>query len=168
MLKKYGFIECFTEKMTTIDKLKLFANADIVVGPIGGGMCNVLFSNKETILISINSPEFLKINQRFVYSYQKVNYIPFNDTTHSEIGDFKKYMRIYHKKSKIIGEIINIYDDSVDVIYSETNVTGWNKQSNYKQINLMKLDCEILDNGLNSEWFIDINKFECLLKQYIK
>ena len=77
-------------------------------------------------------------------------------------------MRVYHKKSKIIGEIVNIYDDSVDVIYSETNVAGWNKQSNYKKINLMKLDCEILDNGLNSEWFIDLIKFECLLKQYIQ
>lgn len=168
VLEKYGFIECFTEKMTTIDKLELFANADIIIGAIGGGMCNALFSSNKTKLISINSPEFLKINQRFVYSYQKVNYIPFDDTNHSEVGDFKKYMRVCHKKSKIVGEIVNVYEDSVDIIYTVNNVAGWNKQLNYEKINLIKSECEILDNGLNSEWIMNMPKFEFLLKQHIK
>ena len=164
VLEKYGFIECFTEKMTTIDKLELFTNADIVVGAIGGGMCNVLFSNKGTILISINSPEFLKINQRFVYSYQKVNYIPFNDTTHSEVGVFKKYMRVYHNKSKIVGEIINVYEDSVDVIYTDTNVAGWNEQLN----NMDNFGFIIIRNVTNSEqnnfWKVSYNSIRKFYK----
>jgi hypothetical protein len=44
-LESLGFTEIFTEKLTTHEKICLFKNAKVVVGCIGGGTCNVLFSN---------------------------------------------------------------------------------------------------------------------------
>jgi capsular polysaccharide biosynthesis protein len=47
MLVQQGFTEVFTELMTTKDKIQMFSNAEHVVGAIGGGLCNVVFSNKK-------------------------------------------------------------------------------------------------------------------------
>jgi hypothetical protein len=48
-----GFTEVFTENLTTIEKILYFANATHVVGAIGGGISNVLFSPKDTKLEAI-------------------------------------------------------------------------------------------------------------------
>jgi hypothetical protein len=167
ILEKNGFKECFTETMGTLEKLQLFVNARIVIGPIGGGLCNVVFCNENTNLISINSPEFLKINKRFNYSYRNVNYIPFNDTYHVDKENFKKFMRVRDKINGVVGEIVNIYDKDIEVIYSENKIAGWNSNSNFKKVKIIKSNCEILDNGLNSEWCMDLNKFERLLKEIL-
>ena len=44
-LKNIGFIEIFAENLSTDEKIILFSNAVIIVGSIGGGMSNLLFSN---------------------------------------------------------------------------------------------------------------------------
>ena len=46
-----GFTEVFTENMTTTEKILLFANVEEVVGAIGGGICNVLFSKKSFVIM---------------------------------------------------------------------------------------------------------------------
>ena len=43
------------------EKIGLFRNAEFVIGPIGGGLANVLFCRPDTKVISINSPEFFPI-----------------------------------------------------------------------------------------------------------
>jgi capsular polysaccharide biosynthesis protein len=84
-LEKIGYTEIFTELLTTKEKILLFANAEYVIGPIGGGLCNTLFCEKETKLLSIISPNFLKINQRFSFCFDNIDTIYFEDTYHYEI-----------------------------------------------------------------------------------
>lgn len=80
LFKSYGYEEVFCENMTMKEKIGLFNSAKYVAGPIGGGMCNVLFSPPETKVISINSPLFFKINNRFEYSMLHTQLHHFNDT----------------------------------------------------------------------------------------
>ena len=53
MLKNYGFVEVFCEDLTMEEKIGLFRNAEFVIGPIGGGLANVLFCRPDTKVISI-------------------------------------------------------------------------------------------------------------------
>ena len=61
-------------------KIGLFKNAKNVIGPIGGGLANVLFCPPETNVISINSPEFFPINERLKYALNHTNLHLFNHT----------------------------------------------------------------------------------------
>ena len=152
-----GFTEVFTEKLTTIEKILYFANATHVVGAIGGGISNVLFSPKTTKLEAIISPTFLEVNNRFRYSLDCVDVYYNYNTIHIEEGDFKIYMRIKTKDNKIVGEIEKIYDDKLLVSYTDGSNTGWNSQNTFKQIELYKSDVIKLDNGLNSAWKLIVN-----------
>jgi hypothetical protein len=147
-----GFTEVFTEKLTTIEKILYFANATHVVGAIGGGISNVLFSPKTTKLEAIISPTFLEVNKRFRYSLECVDVFYNNNTIHIEDGLFKIYMRVKSKDNKVVGEIEKIYDDKLLVSYTDGSNTGWNSQNTFKQIELYKKEVTKLDNGLNSEW----------------
>ena len=80
LFKSYGYEEVFCENMTMKEKIGLFNSAKYVAGPIGGGMCNVIFSSPETKVISINSPLFFDINTRFEYSMMHTQLYHFNDT----------------------------------------------------------------------------------------
>ena len=57
-----GFEEIFCENLSMMEKIQLFREADTIVGAIGGGMCNLLFSPPTTNVICIVSPYFLDIN----------------------------------------------------------------------------------------------------------
>lgn len=158
-LNTKGFTEIFTENLSTIEKLNLFNNATHIVGSIGGGLCNVLFSKKETKLIAIISPTFLDINGRFKYSLESVDVNYFSETFHVEKEIFKKYMRISCPSKNIIGEINDINDKILEVIYSDESVSGWNSSNRYKTITLDKNECTPIDKGLNSSWYMDIGSF---------
>jgi capsular polysaccharide biosynthesis protein len=80
LFKSHGYEEVFCENMTMKEKIGLFNSAKYVAGPIGGGMCNVIFSAPETKVISINSPLFFDINTRFEYSMAHTQLHHFNDT----------------------------------------------------------------------------------------
>jgi hypothetical protein len=153
-LQEKGYIEVFTEGLTTVEKIMYFANATHVVGAIGGGISNVLFSRKETQLEVLVSPTFLGINSRFKYSLAGVDVCYNNNSEHVEKTDFKTYMRVKTKDEKIIGEIEKIYKSTVLVSYTDGSNTGWNAQNTYKQIELQIADIEKIDNGLNSPWKI--------------
>jgi capsular polysaccharide biosynthesis protein len=151
-LEKEGFTEVFTENLTTIEKILYFANATHVVGAIGGGISNVLFSPKATKLEAIVSPTFLDVNFRFKYSLDCVD-VNYNfNTDHIEKTEFKTYMRVKTKDGSIVGEIEKIYDNKLLVSYTDGSNTGWNAQNKYKQVELNMEDVERLDNGLNSPW----------------
>lgn len=157
-LKRDGYEEVFTEKLSTIEKILYFANATHVVGAIGGGISNVLFSPKTTKLEAIVSPTFLNVNNRFRYSLDCVD-VNYNfNTEHVEKTEFKTYMRVKTKNENaedhIVGEIEKIYDNKLLVSYTDGSNTGWNAQNDYKQIELNKHDTEKLDDGLNSPWKI--------------
>jgi hypothetical protein len=80
LFKSNGYEEVFCENMSMKEKIGLFNSAKHVAGPIGGGMCNVIFSPPETKVISINSPLFFDINTRFKYSMEHTQLHHFNDT----------------------------------------------------------------------------------------
>jgi hypothetical protein len=155
-LLKEGFVEVFTENLTTIEKILYFSNTTHVVGAIGGGISNVLFSPKSTKLEALVSPTFLDVNGRFKYSLDCVDVYYNTNAEHVEKNAFKIYMRVKTKDEKIIGEIDKIYDNKLLVSYTDGSNTGWNAQNTYKQIELNMEDVEKLDNGLNSPWKIVI------------
>jgi len=156
ILKKQGYTEVFTENLTTIEKILYFSNATHVVGAIGGGISNVLFSQKNTKLEAIVSPTFLDVNLRFKYSLDCVNVYYNYNTEHFEKTDFKTYMRVKTRDNKIIGEIDKIYDDKLLVSYTNEFNVGWNFENKYEKIELKQNEIEKIDNGLNSPWVINI------------
>lgn len=160
-LNEIGYTEIFTENLTTIEKILIFSKAESVIGAIGGGICNVLFSKPECRLIALISPHFLNVNKRFTYSLNRVDVCYFEDTENIEKTEFKKYMRV--KCSDLVGEIINVNKDFIDIAYIETNLSGWNNENDYKTITKKTSECIKLDEGLNSAWKINLKKLKNIL-----
>lgn len=155
------FVEIFTESLTTIEKILLFSSVKNIVGPIGGGLCNVLFSNEDTKLKVLNSPTFLDINQRFIFSFDMVDYEILNISSHVENTEIKKFMRV--KFDDKVGEVINIKNDKLTINFSDSSVAGWNNDIVFNKVIKNIDEVEKLDEGLNSEWKIDLD----LLKEMI-
>ena len=155
-LSKHGYQEVFTEKLSTIEKIICFANATHVVGAIGGGISNVLFSSPVTKLTVLVSPTFLDVNKRFKYSLDCVDVTYNMNSSHVETGQFKKYMRVKTKDNKLIGEIEKIYDNKLIVSYTDGSNTGWNSQNIFNTKELLMDDVDKLDEGLNSAWTIHL------------
>ena len=157
ILVSNGYTEIFTETLSTIDKILLFDQASDVIGSIGGGLCNILFSKKGCRLISICSPTFLDVNNRFKFCFTNVETLYYENSFHIENDYWKKWMRV--KCENIVGEIEEVLDDSLIVSYTDNIVAGWNSEMEYKKVKLKKNECVALDHGLNSNWSLDINKF---------
>lgn len=157
VLAKRGYTEVFTENLSTVEKLCLFYKAKNIIGPIGGGLCNVLFSTKECNLTAIVSPHFLDINKRFIYSFCGVNTNLCYETEHQEKGDLKLYMRV--KAGNKTGEIVKIEEDNITISYAEIPVAGWNSSALYKNIVVKAHDCMKLDEGLNSCFKVHMDGF---------
>ena len=155
-LVKDGYQEVFTERLTTIEKILYFSNASHVIGSIGGGISNVLFSPTSTKLEVLVSPTFLDVNKRFKYSLDHVDVYYNMNSKHVEDTKFKMYMRVKTKDETIIGEIEDIDNVNKKLIISCTDGsnTGWNAENNYKQLELNFKDVIKLDEGLNSPWII--------------
>ena len=79
-LESKGYTEIFCENYSMKEKIGIFRNATHVIGPIGGGMSNVLFCNPHTKVISINSPDFFPINERLKYALNHTKLHMFNST----------------------------------------------------------------------------------------
>jgi len=140
--------------------IKLLYNAESVIGAIGGGMCNILFTKREVPITVIVSPTFLDINSRFKYCFCNKNIKYFTDTRHIETGSWKKYIRVKIPSRDIIGEITDVRDNSVVVSYLNNKVAGWNNDMHFKTIEISKSECVPLDNGLNSAWSINLQSFK--------
>jgi capsular polysaccharide biosynthesis protein len=164
MLRGHGFTEVFTEKLSTLEKLDYFSNAEIVVGALGGGVCNVLFSPIEAKLLCLVSPTFLDVNARFSYSLNRVKLSWFLHTKHVETGTFKRFMRVSCPSQGIVGEVTAVHETSLDVAYTSEIVAGWNAQNSFNSVQLEKKDCVPLDAGLNSAWLVDLNAFKSSLQ----
>ena len=156
-LLKENYVEIFTEKLSSAEKILYFYNATHVIGAIGGGISNVLFSKPNLYLQAIVSPTFLDVNNRFKYSLEKVNVNYNYNTKHIETDEFKTYMRVITNDKIIVGEIEKITNNKLLVSYTDGSNTGWNSENIYKKIELYKKDVNKLDNGLNSPWELIIN-----------
>jgi capsular polysaccharide biosynthesis protein len=144
-----GYVEVFTELLTTVEKIAYFANATHVVGCIGGGISNVLFSPSTTNLLAIVSPTFLDVNKRFKYSLNNVDVTYDYNTLHVDTEKYKKYQRV--KYNNIVGEIINKNKYTVTIQYNNSgHDVGWNDSNIYSTIEAPTKDIFKLDDGLNS------------------
>lgn len=158
-LQSRGYVEIFTENISVIDKINIFANAKNIIGPAGGGLCNILFSNQGAKLLAINSPGFMKINGRFNYSFSNVQTHFYDRTFHVENTRFKKYMRVYIPDRNIVGEVENYNQGMVQINYTDNITAGWNAQLDLMTIWVKEEECEPLDEGLNSQWSLDLDDF---------
>lgn len=162
-LNSKKFSEVFTENYSTVDKILMFNNAEHIVGSIGGGISNVIFSKPLCKLTAIVSPTFLDINNRFKYCLDKVNVMYFNETYHESDDHWKKYMRVRVIPTNIIGEIIDISSKTITISYVDEFVAGWNSSMKYKSMICNKIDCERLDYGLNSPFIVNMKKLKLII-----
>jgi hypothetical protein len=164
-LQTLGFEEIFTELLTTEQKVVMFKFAEHVVGPIGGGLANVLFSENNCKLLPICSPGFLDVNTRFLYAFSNVDTHLYTNTFHTETTEYKKYMRVMYKD--IVGEITNIDGNSLTISYLNDIVAGWNNSLKYDSITVDSKDCKRLDNGLNSQWKLNLEEFKTFMEKWL-
>lgn len=161
ILSTLGYTEVFTESMSTLEKIQLFSNAEEIIGPIGGGLVNVLFSSNTCKLVVLVSPTFLEVNERFRYSFSNVDTIYYTNCKHESEKEFKLYMRV--QCDDCVGEIIDINQDNITISYDNNPIAGWNEITHYNTAIFNKLDCIKLDNGLNSPWTIDLKNLTQIL-----
>jgi hypothetical protein len=62
-----------------------------------------------------------------------------------------------------VGEVVDIDGDNITINYSDMDVAGWNNEIKFNEIEKKISEVQPIDNGLNSEWKINIKK----LKNYI-
>lgn len=161
LLEKNKYVEIFTEHLSIQEKIHLFNKAKNIIGAIGGGMVNVLFSNNDANVKVLISPTFLEKHERFKYSFNNKNVVYYDKSWHEEPGEWIKYMRI--KSGDIVGEIENIKENALLISYTDHNVAGWNKEMNLKQKWVLKSMTQKLDNGLNCAWTLDLENLKTLI-----
>jgi hypothetical protein len=153
-----GFTEIFCESMDMSDKINMFKNVKHVVGPIGGGMCNLLFSPSDTNVHCIVSPYFMEINNRLKYSMEHTNIAYFTDT---------KCVSELYRRAVIpdgrIGEVIDISDGNYTLNVSNNDVAGFNQNVNFVKQVYTKSQLNFLDDGLNSPYECNIKELLTLL-----
>jgi hypothetical protein len=173
-LTGYGFVEIFAENLNVDEKINLFSNAHIVVGSIGGGMANLIFSSKNTKSIVIVTPSFLDVNYRFKHSMETSDVHYFNDVRLYIDIDVKKnsiplYSRVCIIKSNQIGEICEYDSDNnlYTINMSNNDVAGFNNSVDYDKKIYACSDFNLLDQGLNSPYIVDILSIKTILSLYL-
>jgi len=155
-LKKRGFIEIFAENLNTDEKIFLFSNATTIIGAIGGGMANLLFSKSTTKTIVIETPYFLEINYRFKYSMEHTMIQYMQDVRTYANSKIPLYCRVKIKDG-MIGEISDYNDTNGYLINLSNDVAGFNNKGSFKNKWFLSNEFELLDNGLNSPYTINVD-----------
>ena len=157
-LNTLDFKEVFPECWSMKEKIYYFSKAKAIVGLIGGGMCNLLFSNKNAKSLVICSPYFLDINYRFKYSMEntQIQYIKDTSVEYS-IYPYAKYQRVKLKDGRY-AEIVNVIKENDEIFIkcmlgSETSVSIL-CSNNIISVNSKYV--ELIDKGLNSPFALDI------------
>lgn len=159
-----GYEEVFPENWSMTEKIIRFYNATHVIGLIGGGICNLIFSKKSTYSYIIISPYFFEINYRFRYTIEHTKFKYFNDTylLKFENSNLSPYIRIIiisgeHKDK--YGEIISKEnEDNYNILLG--SYTSVNIPEKSVCIKLKYEEFKQIDNGLNSPFYININTFK--------
>jgi capsular polysaccharide biosynthesis protein len=173
-LTSLGVNEIFAEHLSIDEKIQLFSRAKLIIGSIGGGMSNLLFSNSKTKSIVIVTPDFLNINYRFKYSMEHTDITYFDKVnTYNNKNTIPLFCRVkiirngvYNNK---IGEIIeyNESDNKYIVNISNNDVAGFNNSVIFESNAFLKEDFILLDNGLNSPYEVDIEQLITLVNEKI-
>ena len=173
LLATYGIEEIFTELLSTEQKLELFKNAEFVVGIIGGGTCNLLFSPPSTKSLLLTTPFFLDINGRFKYSMEHTQ--TYYSECASHIDSEQKYtlfsrVKVINTELRdygCIGEVEEFRAGQYIVSVSSNDVAGFSQDFHFKKELFNEEDLLAIDNGLNSPFRIDIERLERDLKFHL-
>jgi len=174
LVKEYGYEEVFCENLSMSEKIEYFKNATHIIGLIGGGMANLLFSNKDTITGCIVTPDFLNVNNRFIHSMNHTNIKYLNITKHTPYeGKYPLYSRIKviditHDLYDKIGEIDNYQDNMYIIKMSNNDVAGFSMNNEFNIYTFREEQIIAIDNGLNSPFDCDLNGLRNYLNKYIK
>jgi hypothetical protein len=157
----HGYKEIFCELLSTEKKIELFQNATHIIGFIGGGLANLLFSKTETQVGCIETPDFLRINRRFKHSmdHTRITYLPI--TSHVPFrGPYSLYTRAIIRRSPYkdqIGELLEWDDErGYKLAISNNDVAGFAHSQLFTEDWFQPSDLEALDKGLNSPFICDI------------
>lgn len=170
-LIKLGFTEVFAENLSTDDKINLFSKAEIIIGSIGGGMANLLFSDKSIFSVVLVTPYFMDINYRFRYSMEGSNIEYFNDIeTYKEENKISLFCRarIIKEDSQYynnIGEIYEYSNKKYSLNISQNDVAGFNNNITYNNESFNENELELLDKGLNSPYIVNIDKLKSIIEK---
>jgi hypothetical protein len=175
LLAKYDIEEVFTELLSMEEKIAYFKSAELVVGVIGGGMCNLLFSPPETRSVCIATPYFLDINARFRYSIEHTQFLYSHCATHAPYaGKFPLYSRvkIINPASLYIGcigevEAVHSATNEIQLNLSSNDVAGFSQDFQLKTVWVKESDVEPLDFGLNSPYCCNLEKLEADIKRIL-
>lgn len=151
-LEAEGYTEVFCESLSMAEKIRLFSQTTHVVGAIGGGMCNLVFSPPETKVVCIGSPEFERINRRFLYTMEHTQLTMFRDTLSTSM----LYRRA--RVGDLIGEVWEDNEDSL--VLALSNGVTWVEGQSSGMLITPKDRVTFLDEGLNSPWNFDVA--ECM------
>jgi hypothetical protein len=163
VLKEKNYDEVFCEDLTMAEKIVLFMNAKNIVGVIGGGMCNCLFTNPSTTVHCLLTPHFITINARFAFSmnHTKVSYDDICSLAPHE-GKYPLYIRATYDGQ--IGEINDYKDGKYELKVAASAVAGFSQDFPMKSIWVDEEAVVPLDYGLNSPYVCDL---ETLSKQVL-
>ena len=170
LLQCYGFQEVFTEQLASYGKLLHFQLAEAVVGIVGGGLCNLLFSEKKTKALCITTPYFMEINERFRFSMEPADLSYTNCTYHANPEyKYKLYSRvkIIQETSpyyNLIGEVQKVDGSTYTVHVSSNDVAGFSQDFPFVETVVQENEIGAVDQGLNSPFYVDLNKLETDLK----
>lgn len=146
-LVKRGYTEVFCEMLSMAEKIAYFANATHVVGAIGGGMCNLVFAKPSCRVVCITSPEFERINRRFLYTMMHTSLTMYRNT--ESVSHLYRRVRL---PSGEIGELVG----EMTVCLGD-GVTWSAGQGTCVSVDPTTLT--FLDQGLNSPWNFDVAQF---------
>jgi capsular polysaccharide biosynthesis protein len=146
-LNQRGYVEVFCERLTMAEKIAYFSKAKNVVGAIGGGMCNLVFARPSCKVACIASPEFERINSRFLHTMSHTNLTMYRDTESASL----LYRRVRLPTGEI-GELVA--EDRVCLGNGVTWVAGQGREVTVDVTTLT-----FLDAGLNSPWRFHVESF---------
>jgi capsular polysaccharide biosynthesis protein len=69
ILTKYNFEVIHCEKMSLAEQIKIFSEAEIILGPHGAGMYNQIFCHSGTSIIEIYNKEYWHHSSRIISSF---------------------------------------------------------------------------------------------------
>jgi len=164
-LVNLNFNEVFGENYTFLEKVILFNNSEEVIGSIGGTIVNCVFCNKNCKITCLVSPDFLRVNKRIKFSLINKNIKYFEDTyldtENSKIPPNVRIEIINGKYKDFLGEIVKYESENKYLInLGDGRNIGWSNNEKYNKIILSDDNFKQLDFGLNSPWYIDLNKFK--------
>jgi hypothetical protein len=165
-LESKGYTELFCEDLSMAEKIFYFSKAKSIAGIIGGGMCNALFSPSDTRVHCLNTPAFLDINARFLFSMNHTDIVIHSICSHApHEGSFTLYTRakIMEKDSQYygrVGEISGYQNGSYELKLPKEAVAGFSQDFELDSVWISQEFLSPLDAGLNSPFVCDLKLFQ--------